>query len=289
MHACAQPGLSAAPLQFCMCTGMSVAQKAWGQHLHPPWEPVSLRCGGILASCERSLAAGGWHVVYTRVCELSQISQTRILTEPGHNQCSNIATQGFLRERQAKQRGRAGVAVPAAFTSPYLGFSAAKLVLATGPDLDYGQQNSPSQAALLLCRMGVLPCPAWWHVPVPCKSLASGGVTAASPHLLPISIASSGAATKTAKRDPSWQFGAASWLACGPRFKRLCPSSAQPLLLLCRRNQQSRNSSRGASSPYHRRLQCLRKVWWIEIKLWSLEVPPHLQNKKLGSWRSYKY
>lgn len=36
--------------------------------------------------------------MYTGVCELSQTSQTRIRTEPGDNQCSNIATQGFLRE-----------------------------------------------------------------------------------------------------------------------------------------------------------------------------------------------
>lgn len=155
--------------------------------------------GGSPASCECSLAAGGWHIVYTRVCELSQTSQTRIRTELGHNQCPNIATQGFLRVRQVKQQGRTGVTVPVAFASPYLGFSAVKLLLATGPNLDFRQQNSLSQAALLLCRTGVLLCP-------------HGGMSSAkqvprlwqSPHLLPISIAAPAAATKTAKHDPSW-------------------------------------------------------------------------------------
>lgn len=112
-------------------------------------------------SCECSLAARGWHIVYTRVCELSQTSQTRIRAELGRNQCSNIATQGLPRVTQAKERGRTGVTAPVAFTSPYLGFSAVKLVLATGPNLDFRQQNSLSQAALLLCRAGALPCPAW--------------------------------------------------------------------------------------------------------------------------------
>lgn len=164
-QACTQPGLPAAPLWFPMCAGILVVQKTWGQHFHPPREPVSLWWrGGSPASCECSLAAGGWHIVYTRVCELSQTSQTRIRTELGHNQCPNIATQGFLRVRQVKQQGRTGVTVPVAFASPYLGFSAVKLLLATGPNLDFRQQNSLSQAALLLCRTGVLLCPAWCHV-----------------------------------------------------------------------------------------------------------------------------
>lgn len=234
LSACAQPGLWAAPLQFHVCAGMPVVQKAWGQHLRPPREPVSLRCRGVLVSCERSLAAEGWQVVYTGVCELSQTSQTRIRTEPGRNLCSNIATQGFLREtsgtaRQSRCRG------PCSFHFP---FSAVKLVLATGPDLDYGQQNNPSQAALLLCRTGFSLCPTWWHVLVPCKSLASGRVAATSPHLVPIPIASSGSAIETAERDPSWRFGAALLLVCGSGVKGLCPFSAQPLLLLYRRSQQ---------------------------------------------------
>lgn len=157
--------LSTSPLVslcFPMCTGMLVVQKAWGQHFHPPQKPLSLWWrGGTPASCECSLAARGWHIVYTRVCELSQTSQTRIRAELGRNQCSNIATQGLPRVTQAKERGRTGVTAPVAFTSPYLGFSAVKLVLATGPNLDFRQQNSLSQAALLLCRAGALPCPAW--------------------------------------------------------------------------------------------------------------------------------
>lgn len=116
---------------------------------------------------------------------------------------------------------------PAAFTSLCLGFSAAKLVLPTGPGLGYKQQNNPSQAALLLCRAGVLPCPAWWHVQVPCK-LSPSALAESLHHLLPVSIASSGAATKAAERDPGRQ------LACGPNVQGLCSSSAQPLL--CRRN-----------------------------------------------------
>lgn len=145
-----------------MCTGMLAVQKAWGQHFQGP---VSLWwTGGTPSSCECSLAAGGWHIVYTRVCELSQTSQTRIRTELGHNQCSNIATQGLLRVTQVKQQGRTGVTTPVTFASPYLGSSAVKLVLATGPNLDFRQQNSLSQAALLLCMAGILLRLAWWHV-----------------------------------------------------------------------------------------------------------------------------
>lgn len=144
--------------------------------------------------------------MYTGVCEPSQTSQTRIRTELGRNQCSNIAAQGLLGVTQAKQRGRTGVTAPVAFASPYLGFSAAKLVLAPGPNLDFRQQKSLSQAALLLCRAGVLPYRALCGdmsraVQVPC--LWQG------PHLLPISPAASAAAAKPAKHDPSWQFRAA--------------------------------------------------------------------------------
>lgn len=103
--ACTQPELSAAPLQFCMCAGISVVQKAGGKAFaSSPGASVPAGGGGILTSCEHSLAARGWHVVYTGVCELSQTSQTRIRTEPGDNQCSNIATQGFLRETSKTAR-----------------------------------------------------------------------------------------------------------------------------------------------------------------------------------------
>lgn len=169
-----------------------------------PRSPCPCGGGGAPGSCECSLAAGGWHVVYTRVCELSQTSQTRIRAELGRNQCSNIAAQGLLEVTQAKQRGRAGVTAPVAFASPYLGFSAVKLVLAPGSNLDFRQQTSLSQAALLLCRAGALLCP--------CGDMSRAMQVShlwQGPHLLPISIAASAAASKPAKHDPSWQIGAA--------------------------------------------------------------------------------
>lgn len=72
----------------------------------PTQECMPLWPGGSLARCANTLAALGQLVVYTGVCEFSQTSQTRIRTNSGGNQCSNIETQGFLRERETKETKR---------------------------------------------------------------------------------------------------------------------------------------------------------------------------------------
>lgn len=65
--------------------------------------------------------------------------------------------------------------------------------------------------------------------PSACKLSPSPlAVTAASPHLLPVPTASSGAATKAAERDPSWQFGAASRLLVDQALRDCAPLLHNP-------------------------------------------------------------
>lgn len=172
-HACAASRSLLAP-QVCLHFGVAEPSVCLARLL--PKECMPLWPGGSLARCANTLSALGQLVVYTGVCEFSQTSQTRIRTNSGGNQCSNIETQGFLRERDKRNRGRTGVMALVAFTSSYLGFSVMNLVPAPGLNLDNLQESSTSRAALLLCGAGVVWSPAWWHVQMPpAESLGGEG------------------------------------------------------------------------------------------------------------------